>query len=130
MKKGNQREYFSDTFKRTTIGNKPWGHYEVLLNEEYCKVKIICVKPKQRLSYQYHDKRREAWTVVKGVAKVTLNDVTRNYHEGETVLIALGDKHRMANPSTSSDMILIEVQTGSYFGEDDITRIEDDYERS
>ena len=108
---------------------RPWGHYEVLLDTDYCKVKRIYVKPKQRLSYQYHHKRREAWTVVKGVAKITLNGVTRNYHEGETVLIALGDKHRMANPSTSEDMILVEVQTGTYFGEDDIIRIEDDYER-
>jgi cytidyltransferase-like protein len=80
---------------------RPWGHYEVLLDTDYCKVKRIYVKPKQRLSY----------------------------HEGETVLIALGDKHRMANPSTSEDMILVEVQTGTYFGEDDIIRIEDDYER-
>ena len=64
-----------------------------------------------------------------GVARVTQNDVDRDYEVGETALIGLGDKHRMANPSESEDMVLIEVQTGTYFGEDDIVRIEDDYKR-
>lgn len=109
---------------------RPWGHYEILLDTEYCKVKRIVVKPQQRLSYQYHHHRQEAWTVVQGVARVTLNDVDTDYQIGETALIGFEDKHRMANPSESEDMILIEVQTGTYFGEDDIVRIEDDYERS
>ena len=108
---------------------RPWGHYEILLDTEYCKVKRIVVKPQQRLSYQYHHKRQEAWTVVQGVARVTQNDVDRDYQVGETAIIGLGDKHRMANPSLTEDMILIEVQTGTYFGEDDIIRIEDDYDR-
>jgi len=108
---------------------RPWGHYEILLDTEYCKVKRIVVKPQQRLSYQYHHKRQEAWTVVQGVARVTQNDVDRDYQVGETAIIGLGDKHRMANPSLTEDMILIEVQTGTYFGEDDIVRIEDDYQR-
>jgi len=109
---------------------RPWGHYEILLDTEYCKVKRIFVKPGQRLSYQYHHHRQEAWTVVQGVARVTLNDVDTDYQVGETVLIGFEDKHRMANPSESEDMILIEVQTGTYFGEDDIVRVQDDYERS
>ena len=108
---------------------RPWGHYEILLDTEYCKVKRIVVKPQQRLSYQYHHKRQEAWTVVQGVARVTQNGVDRDYQVGETAIIGLGDKHRMANPSDTEDMILIEVQTGTYFGEDDIVRIEDDYQR-
>ena len=108
---------------------RPWGHYEILLDAEYCKVKRIVVKPQQRLSYQYRHKRQEAWTVVQGVARVTLNDVDKDYTVGETAIIGLGDKHRMANPSHTEDMILIEVQTGTYFGEDDIVRIEDDYDR-
>jgi len=109
---------------------RPWGHYEILLDADYCKVKRIFVKPNQRLSYQYHKHRQEAWTIVQGVARVTQNGINRDYKVGETVLIALGDKHRMANPSDSEDMVLIEVQTGTYFGEDDIVRIEDDYDRS
>ena len=108
---------------------RPWGRYEILLDTEYCKVKRIYVNPKQRLSYQYHHKRQEAWTVVQGVARVTLDDVETDFKAGETVLIPLGGKHRMANPSDKENMILIEVQTGTYFGEDDIVRIQDDYER-
>ena len=108
---------------------RPWGHYEILLDEEYCKVKRIYVKPGQRLSYQYHHKRQEAWTVVSGVARITLNGTTHDYEPGQTVLIPLGVKHRMANPSEEQDMILVEVQTGTYFGEDDIVRVEDDYDR-
>ena len=109
---------------------RPWGHYVILLSKEYCKVKKIVVKPLQRLSYQYHKHRQEAWTIVQGVARVTLNGKNKDYQVGETALIGLGDKHRMSNPSNSEDMILIEVQTGTYFGEDDIFRIEDDYNRS
>ncbi len=108
---------------------RPWGHYEILLDTKYCKVKRMIEKPLQRLSYQYHHHSQDAWTIVQGVARVTQNDVDRDYEVGETALIGLGDKHRMANPSESEDMILIEVQTGTYFGEDDIVRIEDDYKR-
>lgn len=108
---------------------RPWGHYDILLDEAYCKVKRIVVKPEQLLSYQYHHKRSEAWTVVQGIAQVTLNDITTDYLPGDTIIIKLGDKHRMGNPSKTEDMILIEVQTGTYFGEDDIVRIEDKYDR-
>lgn len=108
---------------------RPWGSYEILLDVEYCKVKRIYVKPGRRLSYQYHHKREEAWTVVSGTARITIDGVTNDYNPGDTVLIPLKVKHRMANPHDSEDMILIEVQTGTYFGEDDIVRIEDDFER-
>lgn len=108
---------------------RPWGRYEVLLDTEYCKVKRIIVIPKQRLSYQYHKYRQEAWTIVQGVVTVTQNGVDTTYKTGDTVIIGLGDKHRMANLSETEELILIEVQTGTYFGEDDIVRIEDDYDR-
>ena len=108
---------------------RPWGHYEILLDTDYCKVKRIYVIPNQRLSYQYHHKRQEAWTVVSGIARITIDGTTKDYGAGETVLIPLGAKHRMANPEDDKDMILIEVQTGTYFGEDDIVRVEDDYDR-
>tara|TARA_R110002167_G_scaffold18740_2_gene69847 strand:+ start:539 stop:904 length:366 start_codon:yes stop_codon:yes gene_type:complete len=119
----------SQIIKQDDESIRPWGHYEILHSTEHCKVKKIVVKPLQRLSYQYHKHRQEAWTIVQGVARVTLNDKDKDFHTGETALIALGDKHRMSNPSESEDMILIEVQTGTYFGEDDIVRIEDDYNR-
>lgn len=109
---------------------RPWGHYKILFDSDYCKVKEIIVNPKQRLSYQYHKKRREAWTVVQGTAEVTLDGEVLLLEKGETIIIPLGAKHRMANPSSNIDMKLIEVQTGSYFGEDDIIRLQDDYKRS
>ena len=108
---------------------RPWGKYEILLDTEYCKVKRLYVKPGRRLSYQNHHERQEAWTVVSGTARITIDGVTNDYKPGDTVLIPLGAKHRMANPDDTEDMILIEVQTGTYFGEDDIVRIEDDFER-
>jgi len=66
---------------------------------------------------------------VSGVARITVDDETNDYGPGETVLIPLGAKHRMANPRKDEDMILVEVQTGTYFGEDDIVRVQDDYDR-
>ena len=108
---------------------RPWGTYEVLLDTEYCKVKRIIVKPNSRLSYQYHNKRREQWTVVKGNLTIILDDEKIFRTSGESVHIPLGARHRAWN-ETDEEVIFIEVQTGSYFGEDDIIRIEDDYKRT
>ena len=108
--------------------HRPWGSFENLLDEEYCKVKRIIVKPGQRLSYQYHHKRSEHWVVVQGEAIVTLDDKEYEFEEGQVVEIPVGTKHRVRN-DYDDDLIFIETQTGSYFGEDDIVRIEDDYGR-
>ena len=110
------------------VEDRPWGSFENLLDTEYCKVKRIIVKPEQRLSYQYHNKRAEAWVVVQGIATVTLNDKVFTYKEGEIVDIEYGTRHRVQNEQ-EEDLIFIETQTGTYFGEDDIVRIEDDYDR-
>ena len=107
---------------------RPWGSFENLLDEEYCKVKRIIVKPGHKLSYQFHYKRRETWVIVQGVATVTLNGSTYDYEEGYSVQIPKQMKHRVENKS-KEDLIFIETQTGTYFGEDDIVRIEDDYGR-
>ena len=107
---------------------RPWGEFENLLDAEYCKVKRITVKPQQRLSYQYHNKRSEVWTIVSGVGHVMLDDILRKTNPGEVTEIPIGTKHRIENRGTE-DLIFIEVQHGSYFGEDDIVRIEDDYNR-
>ena len=107
---------------------RPWGSFENLLDEDYCKVKRIIVKPKCRLSYQYHYKRDECWVIVQGKATVTLDDKVFTYLEGEVVQIEYGTKHRVENKG-DEDLIFIETQTGTYFGEDDIVRIEDDYGR-
>ena len=107
---------------------RPWGKYEVLLDAWNVKVKRITVNPHSRLSYQYHDKRREQWTVVKGNLTIVLDDDKVFRYPGESIHIPLGAKHRAWN-ETEEEVVFIEVQTGTYFGEDDIVRIEDDYDR-
>ena len=111
------------------IEKRPWGHYENLLDADYCKVKRIVVKPDQRLSYQYHHKRSEHWVIAQGMALVTLEDETSTYVSGDYVYIPVGKKHRIQNTG-KDDLIFIEVQCGTYFGEDDIVRISDDYKRT
>mgnify|MGYP000023026422 FL=1 len=107
---------------------RPWGTFENLLDADYCKVKEIVVKKGGRLSYQYHEKRSEAWTIVQGKAVVTIANYEMNYKAGDTVIIPMGTHHRVQN-NNDEDLVIIEVQTGTYFGEDDIVRLEDDYER-
>lgn len=107
---------------------RPWGQYWVLEDASTHKVKKIEVKPGGRLSYQYHHKRSEVWTIIKGVGRVTLDDQTKDYKKGEVIQIPQGAKHRIEN-IYNIPCVFIEVQYGSYFGEDDIVRIADDYNR-
>lgn len=107
---------------------RPWGRFFVLQDEPKYKLKRIEVDPKGRLSYQYHHKRSEAWTIVEGVGTITLDGEVKDYSSGQTILIPQGTKHRIENKGVRK-LVFIEVQTGSYFGEDDIIRIEDDYNR-
>ena len=107
---------------------RPWGRFFVIHNENNYKLKRIEVDPGGRLSYQYHKKRSEAWTIVEGVGKITLDNKVQEYIQGQTVLIPQGVKHRVENNEIDK-LVFIEVQTGSYFGEDDIVRVEDDYNR-
>tara|TARA_B100000575_G_scaffold171624_1_gene137446 strand:+ start:7089 stop:7439 length:351 start_codon:yes stop_codon:yes gene_type:complete len=107
---------------------RPWGRYFVLQDEFNFKVKRIEVKPGQRLSYQYHNKRSETWVIIEGSALVTINDKSKEYNAGKTIVIPLKAKHRVENKSNCL-LVFIEVQTGEYFGEDDIIRINDDYGR-
>lgn len=110
------------------IEARPWGTFENLLDEDYCKVKKLIVKSNQRLSYQYHHKRSEHWIIVQGSALVTLDDERRVLNPGDHIFIPIGSKHRIHN-NTLEDLIFIEVQCGAYFGEDDIVRLSDDYKR-
>ena len=107
---------------------RPWGHYEVLAESNHFKAKIITVAPHARLSYQSHARREEHWIVVCGAGQVVLDGVTRDVKTGDYILVAKGCRHRMINPH-DSDLQFVEVQLGSYFGEDDITRYQDDYQR-
>jgi mannose-1-phosphate guanylyltransferase / mannose-6-phosphate isomerase len=109
--------------------HRPWGWYETLGLGTRFQVKRIMVKPGGVLSLQSHMHRSEHWVVVAGTARVTVGEAVRLLSENESVYIPLGAVHRMENPG-KVDMYLIEVQTGSYLGEDDIIRYEDIYARS
>lgn len=107
---------------------RPWGEYWVLEDSDTHKVKKIQVNPGGRLSLQYHFKRGEVWTIVSGIGTITINHNIKDYKAGEVAEIPLGAHHRMEN-KTSEPVVFIEVQYGTYFGEDDIVRVEDDYNR-
>jgi mannose-1-phosphate guanylyltransferase/mannose-6-phosphate isomerase len=109
--------------------HRPWGSYHSIDQGPRFQVKRIVVKPGGRLSLQLHHHRAEHWVVVRGAARVTIGAETKILHENESTYIPSGAKHRLENPG-KIDLELIEVQTGSYLGEDDIVRIEDDYRRS
>ena len=108
--------------------NRPWGSFIILDEGKEFKVKKISVKSGQKLSLQYHNHRTEHWTVVQGKATVTLGDNTFKLDIDESIYIPIKEKHSLAN---EGDMLLeiIEVQLGSYLGEDDIIRLEDRYGR-
>ena len=108
---------------------RPWGDFEVLRDTERFKSKVIRVTPGHRLSYQSHRHRSEHWIVVRGRPEVTLDGVVHTLAPGEHIHIPQGARHRIANPGDEL-VELIEVQLGSYFGEDDIERFEDDYDRA
>ena len=108
---------------------RPWGSYTVLSDEAADhKVKRIVVHPGRRLSYQRHSKRAEHWFMVAGTAEMTLDGVVTKLGPGQSVDIPLEGAHRIANIG-DTDLVFIEVQRGTYFGEDDIVRLEDDYGR-
>ena len=107
---------------------RPWGSFTVLDEADNFKVKRIEVKPGQRLSYQKHAQRAEHWMIVQGTATVTLDGREMSLRAGEAVDIPTGAAHRIENPGAET-LIFIEVQHGSYFGEDDIVRLQDDYGR-
>jgi len=116
--------------KGREFDERPWGSYTVLDDELFDhKVKRLVVAPGKRLSYQKHGQRAEHWFIVNGTATVTLDGVERDYSAGDSVDIALGQAHRCENRGTTP-VVLIEVQYGTYFGEDDIERLEDDFGRA
>ncbi len=107
---------------------KPWGYFGVLFESESSKVKILSVDPGQMLSMQMHEHRSETWYVTQGIATVTKGYATFDLHPGESVVIGQKERHRVKN-SNNEVLEIIEIQTGTYFGEDDIVRFEDIYGR-
>lgn len=109
---------------------RPWGSFTILDEGENYKVKRLEVLPGKRLSYQRHSHRSEHWFVVRGTAKVTLNGSEILVKAGEALDVPVGTAHRIENPPDFERLILIETQTGDYFGEDDIERLDDDFGRT
>jgi len=109
-------------------GHRPWGTYTILEDSDGYKIKRIEVKPGKRLSLQRHKHRNEHWIVVSGKAIVTINEDTFTLNENESTYIKAGNIHRLSN-DTNEPLVIIEAQVGSYTGEDDIERLEDDYKR-
>ncbi|KKW33469.1 MAG: Mannose 6 phosphate isomerase [Candidatus Uhrbacteria bacterium GW2011_GWA2_52_8d] len=107
---------------------RPWGFYEILETSPNHQVKRHVIHPGKRNSYQRHQRRTEYWIIVEGRCRATINDVFVDAGPGELISVPVGTKHRWENPNTSP-LVLIEVQTGDYFGEDDIERFSDDYGR-
>lgn len=108
---------------------RPWGSFTVLVDLPTYKVKRIQVMPGQRLSLQLHHQREEHWVMTQGDAEVTLGEETRRYRKGDYIHIPKETKHRIANRGTEP-VEFVEVQLGEYFGEDDIVRFQDDYQRT
>jgi mannose-6-phosphate isomerase len=120
-------EAASDTSSR--FDRRPWGTFTVLDEGPDYKVKRIEVLPGKRLSYQKHAQRAEHWVVVHGTAKVTLDDREILVQSGNSIDISVGAAHRVENPGAEM-LVFIEVQRGSYLGEDDIVRLQDDFGRT
>jgi mannose-6-phosphate isomerase len=118
----------NDSDNSPRFDRRPWGTFTVLDEGNNFKVKRIEVLPGKRLSYQKHSQRAEHWVVVQGTAKVTLDDRESMLASGEAIDIGIGSAHRVENPG-SDTLVFIEVQRGSYLGEDDIVRLQDDFGR-
>ena len=108
---------------------RPWGYYVSVIEDNKWKVKMISVKPREQLSLQRHKHRAEHWVVVKGTASIEVNNKEFELYENQSAFIPQESKHRLRNPGNTS-LVLIEVQTGSYLGEDDIERFNDNYGRA
>jgi mannose-6-phosphate isomerase-like protein (cupin superfamily) len=107
---------------------RPWGTYKVIFKGKAFQIKKIVVNPHSKLSLQSHEQRSEHWIIVEGTGIVTLDDETITLNKEEHIFIPVKSKHRMEN-NTEKEVIFVEVQNGSYLGEDDIVRYEDIYGR-
>lgn len=122
------RDVDAPELKEHSFEERPWGRFEILLNTDNFKSKRILLLPGKQLSYQRHKQRTENWTITRGEGTVTLNDVESIVKAGDHITIVAGTKHRIRN-HTNEPLEFIEVQTGTYFGEDDIERFADEYGR-
>jgi mannose-6-phosphate isomerase-like protein (cupin superfamily) len=122
-----KRDHREEHLVHRTVG-RPWGSYTVLERGERYKIKRVDVHPKAKLSLQVHHRRSEHWVVVSGIAKVTRGEEVFTVHPNESTFIPISMKHRLENPG-DTPLQIIEVQNGEYLEEDDIERLDDDYQR-
>ncbi len=115
--------------KQNYIEQRPWGTFEILEDRSDYKLKEIIVNPGQRLSYQSHHRRTEIWAIISGDGTVTLEGQELDCYPGRSFFIPKEQKHRI-ECTGDKPLKFVEVQTGDYFGEDDIKRYEDDYDRT
>ena len=118
----------SQTPSQRRYSHRPWGNYSSISEGKNWQVKKIIVDKGESLSLQLHNHRSEHWVVVSGKALIEIEGVKRLLNKNESAYIPLGSKHRLSNPG-NSPLILIEVQSGDYLGEDDIMRFQDKYGR-
>lgn len=116
--------------QKTYVVERPWGRSEFLAEDETYTIKRLIVNPGKRLSYQKHTKREEQWIIACGEALVTLNGEKIKLSAKETIHIPLESAHRVENPHPEDVLVIVEIQRGSYFGDDDTIRLEDDFGRS
>jgi mannose-1-phosphate guanylyltransferase/mannose-6-phosphate isomerase len=121
------REKRSEHVSHTRV-HRPWGYFESVDNGPGFQVKRLMVKPGQKLSLQLHHQRAEHWVVVSGTARVTRGDEVFDLARNQSTYIPVETKHRLENPGREP-LLIVEVQSGSYLGEDDIVRFEDSYNR-
>lgn len=107
---------------------RPWGSYEIIKEREGYKIKILTIFPHQEISMQYHTQRSEYWTVVEGIASVIVDEFVDDVASLESIYVPVGSQHKITN-NTDEDLVILEIQQGSYLGEDDIVRISDKYGR-
>jgi len=107
---------------------RPWGSFTVLVDEDHFKTKRLDILPEKRLSLQSHQRRSEHWVIATGLAKITIGDDVINYNQGQYLFVPQETKHRIENIGNTL-LTIVEVQLGEYFGEDDIVRYEDDFDR-
>lgn len=111
------------------IFQRPWGFYKTTVMNDYCQSKIICIYPGGKISLQSHKKREEHWVIVHGIGVIQIDDSLIDVTKGNVYFIPKGCKHRLTNKSNCENLIITEIQIGDYFGEDDIHRYEDEYDR-
>lgn len=129
MKKENLAPQTRSARGKNETAERPWGRWTVLLEGIGYKVKLIEVHPGHRLSLQFHHHRSEHWVVVSGRARIIVDDQSQDLAPLESVVISVGAVHRLENPG-SDPLMIVEVQKGEILSEEDIVRLEDDYQRA